>query len=285
MEKQVICPHCNKDSIVKRGSYQTAVKGKIQRFYCKKCDKKFIIRDGFYRMRNSPEKITLCIDLYFKGVSTRKVQEHLQTFYPRNSTWVSIYNWLIKYSNMVGSFTDTLKINTSKSIQVDEMEFFTKGKPTWFIDTIDPESKFMVSSSFFNRRGINEIKEVLNLAKSKDSNINHVTSDGFHAYKYSVKRTFYSNYRAFTHKIVTASKGEGFNHPIERLHNTIRERTKIMRGFHGSVESARALMKGIEINYNFNRKHQTINCCPYELVTDLRLDRNKWLDLINLSFE
>ena len=46
----------------------------------------------------------------------------------------------------------------------------------------------MVSSSFFKRKGINEIKEVLNLAKSKDSNINHVTSDGFHAYKYSVKR-------------------------------------------------------------------------------------------------
>ena len=56
-----------------------------------------------------------------------------------------------------------------------------------------------------------------------------------------------------------------------------------MRGFHGSVNSAKILMKGLEINYNFNRKHQTINCYPYELVSDLKFGRNKWLDLIRLS--
>jgi transposase-like protein len=71
---------------------------------------------------------------------------------------------------------------------------------------------------------------------------------------------------------------------IERLHNSIRERTKTFRGFHGSVESARSIMKGYEIFYNFIRKHQAINCCPYELATDLVLESpNKWLELIRLS--
>jgi hypothetical protein len=36
---------------------------------------------------------------------------------------------------------------------------------------------------------------------------------------------------------VVASKGEDFNLFIERLHNSIRERTKTIRGFHGSVKS------------------------------------------------
>lgn len=46
---------------------------------------------------------------------------------------------------------------------------------------------------------------------------------------------------------------------------TIRDRTKIMRGFHGSLESARAIMKGMEIYYNFVRKHQGIeNKTPQE---------------------
>ena len=31
-----------------------------------------------------------------------------------------------------------------------------------------------------------------------------------------------------------------------------------MRGFHGCLESAHAIMKGLEINYNFNRKHMSL---------------------------
>jgi len=62
------------------------------------------------------------------------------------------------------------------------------------------------------------------------------------------------------------------------LHNTIRERTKIISGFHGRIESAYAIMKGLEINYNFNRKHMTLrNKTPAEL------EKNKWLNSIKLS--
>lgn len=44
-------------------------------------------------------------------------------------------------------------------------------------------------------------------------------------------------------------------------------------------------MKGYEVFYNFITKHQTINCCPYELACpDLKLNSaNKWLELINLA--
>jgi len=81
-----------------------------------------------------------------------------------------------------------------------------------------------------------------------------------------------------------SEKDEVFNHPIERLHNSIRERTKVMRGFHGCMESASIIMKGYEIYYNFIRKHQEIGCCPYELaIPELELGKNKWLDLIKLS--
>lgn len=62
----------------------------------------------------------------------------------------------------------------------------------------------------------------------------------------------------------------------------IRERTKTMRGFK-AVWSAKRIMKGFEIYYNFCRKHTGIGCYPYELVTDIKLGKNKWLDLIKLS--
>lgn len=73
-------------------------------------------------MRNNLKKITLCLDLFFKGVSTRQIQEHLQQFYPHNSSWVTIYNWVIKYSKQISNFTDNIKINVGKELQIDEMK-------------------------------------------------------------------------------------------------------------------------------------------------------------------
>ena len=50
-----------------------------------------------------------------------------------------------------------------------------------------------------------------------------------------------------------------------------------------SLKSAKKIMKGFEIYYNFCRKHTGIGKYPYEVVTDLKLGKNKWLDLINQS--
>ena len=86
--------------------------------------------------------------------------------------------------------------------------------------------------------------------------------------------------------VVNASKGGGFNIWVERMHNTIRHKTKTFRGFHGSIESAYALMKGIEIYYNFIKKHEALKGrTPSELaIPDLQFQTpNKWLELIKLS--
>ena len=58
-----------------------------------------------------------------------------------------------------------------------------------------------------------------------------------------------------------------------------------MRGFHGGIERAYAIMKGLEINYNFNRKHMALgNKTPAQIaIPHLELGKNRWLDLIKLS--
>ncbi|MBS3085433.1 hypothetical protein J4225_01995 [Candidatus Pacearchaeota archaeon] len=54
-------------------------------------------------------------------------------------------------------------------------------------------------------------------------------------------------------------------------------------GFYSGMEFASVIIKGMEIYYNFIRKHQGINCCPYELaIPDLELGKNRWLDLIKM---
>jgi transposase-like protein len=236
-------------------------------------------------MRNSPHKITLCLDLFFRGITTRKIQEHLQAFYPKNASWVSIYLWVVKYSKLIANFTDKLKVKAGSEIQIDEIEFHRRKShkkkldvdKNWFIDSIDTTTRFIITSEYVKAREKEAIKKILKNIKVKAENdIKVITTDGLTAYTNIIKKTFgYNNkLRRYTiiHNVVNASQGEGFNYPIERLHNTIRHRTKTFRGFHGSIESAKAIMKGLEVYYNFITKHQAINCCPYELATGLKLN-------------
>jgi len=287
--KKVICPNCKSTNVIKWTKRKTQNRGIIQRYKCKDCGKYFTIDDGFFRMRNNPKKITCAIDLFYRGVSTRKVQEHFQAFYPHNSSNVTIYNWVVKYSKMISKFTDKIKINGGAEVQVDEMEYKTKGEKSWFIDSIDSKTRYMVASNFFKQRTTENINVVMKRAKYKtQGNVTTITTDGFHAYIKSVKKTFgYNNkiHQFNVHHNISIACIEGhFNIYIERLHNSIRERTKTFRGFHGSIESADSIMKGYEIFYNFIRKHQSINCCPYELATNLKLNNpNKWLGLIEAS--
>jgi len=75
--KKVLCPHCKSNVVVKQGFFKTQAHGKQQRYFCKNCNKKFILQTSFYRMRNHPKKITLCLDLFYKGISTKEIQQHL----------------------------------------------------------------------------------------------------------------------------------------------------------------------------------------------------------------
>jgi len=294
--KQILCPKCKSQNTIKWTKRKTQNRGLIQRYKCKSCSKTFTLDEGFFRMRNHPKKITCAIDLFYRGVSTRKVQEHFKAFYPHNSSNVSVYNWIVKYADMISKFTDKLKINSGKEIQMDEMEYHRREEykkkgvcKDWFIDSVDVETRFMVGAKYYKSRGKNEIREVLSKVKYKtEGYVTTITTDGLTTYENSVKKVYgYYNMKKglIIHNKVTASKGEGFNLFIERLHNSIRERTKTFRGFHGCIESADSIMKGYAIFYNFIRVHQSLGKCPYELaIPNLTLkSENKWLELIQIS--
>ena len=74
------------------------------------------------------------------------------------------------------------------------------------------------------------------------------------------------------------------NNVIERLHGTIRERNKVMRGL-GNNGSAPELLEGFKIYYNFIRPHMGLNGkTPTEAANlSLQLGENKWLSLIRTS--
>ena len=117
MKKEIICPKCKSKEIRKDGKRKTQNRGKIQRYKCKNCNKRFIT-DPFARMRNNPKKITCALDLFFRGLSTRGVQEHFKAFFPHNSDHSTILRWVRKYSLQIANYTDNLKLQTGSYMEV-----------------------------------------------------------------------------------------------------------------------------------------------------------------------
>ncbi len=290
MKKEIICEKCNGKNIKKDGIRETKNRSKVQRYKCKDCSHRFSIDNGFWKMKNHEDKITSCMNMYYAGMSLRKIQEHLQMFAPKNSHYSTIYRWIVKYANMISTLTDNIQIKSGKELMSDEMEYHRLGEQNWFVDVMDTETRFVVASDYMKSRTIDNLTKVLKKGKlATGEQIKIVTTDGLQGYERVLKKSFglkthWNHKSPIIHNVVIASE-RGFNHKIERLHNTIRDRTKIMRGFHGSLESARVIMKGMEIYYNFVRKHQGIDgkTPSEEAIPGLYLSTNKWLSLIKMS--
>ena len=99
LEENIHCEQCKSNDIIKFGSRKTK-QGKIQTYKCNKCGYRFTDNNGFKKRRNEPEKIALALDLYFRGLSIRKIAEHFQQAYNLKISHMTVYRWLVDYSKI-----------------------------------------------------------------------------------------------------------------------------------------------------------------------------------------
>lgn len=124
------CPSCGSTEIVKDG-WRRNKTGKVQRFLCKSCGYRFVNNIGFEKMKNKPKIITLVMDLYFKGVSYRKIVDHLRQFHGVKVSHVVIIKWVKKYVNLMKDYVDSFSPQTSGIWHTDEMAVKIKEGKKW----------------------------------------------------------------------------------------------------------------------------------------------------------
>jgi putative transposase len=69
------------------------------------------------------------------------------------------------------------------------------------------------------------------------------------------------------------------NNMVERLHGTIRQRNKVMRGL-DDIETAQTMMDGLRIYYNFIRPHGALNGKTPAQKANIETDKAEWMALI-----
>ena len=222
--ERLICAYCGSVDLIKNGVRNNKA-GKKIRYLCKSCNRTFIHEDGFKRVHYDPKVVTVALDLYFKGTSLRKIQDHMRQFYNLNLSHTTIHFWIRKYMELVDRYVSTLQPQTSMIWHADEMMVKAGGKYKWLWHVMDGETRFMLSNLVSEKRSIIEAKEVVKQAKETASQKPALfVTDGLFSYREAYRKELRDLHRNTTHVAGRSLKDTGNNNRIERLHGTVRER-------------------------------------------------------------
>lgn len=280
------CDRCGSADAVRDGKRHNKT-GATTRWLCKSCGRKFTGRDGFHKRRADPEKIALALDLYFRGLSLRKVAEHFRQVHNLKLSPMTIYRWVTHYSRLAASWMDKQQARTGQRWHMDETVVNVNGEPRYLWNVMDAETRFLLATHVSKNRSMTNTRVPLKKAKqATPDRPREVFTDGMNAYPWAVSREL-GNVGGQTgfenpHHRVPSIRAKESNNRIERLHGTEKERTKVMRAFDND-DGASAITEGFRAHYNLVRTHQTLGKTPAEAAGFETIRGFKWKAVIEAA--
>lgn len=232
-------------------------------------------------MRSDSKIIVTSLNLYYGGLSMRKVVEQIENIFGEQLSQSTIHYWVHKYANLVKDFVETLKPDLSGKYHHDETEIKVDGNGRYFWETIDEDTRFIVASLLTESRTSEDAIRVFRQALDKQRPLSFFT-DGSFAYDEAIRKVFFTRFKTNRIEWVrrVGIKARETNNIVERLHGTLKDRTRPMRGLKND-DSSQELLSGYVINYNFCRKHSQIKTTPAEMAGLKEV--NGWKQLIEKS--
>lgn len=249
------CKYCGSEKVVKDGK----VKGK-QVYKCKECGHRFYENTKFARMKADKNLIVTALNLYYDGLSLRKTQRNLEQIFGETFSQVTILNWIRKYSKLVKDFVVTLTPQLSGLWHEDETMLSCEGRNVWFWEMIDEDTKFLVASHVSGTRTLEDtiavFKQGLEQSKIRPR---AVFVDGSFVYETAFNKVFYTMRKDTRPELVqrVGIRARETNNIVERMHGTVKDRTRVMRGLK-AFESTKSILEGFTIHYNYVRPHQSL---------------------------
>lgn len=272
-----ICPRCISKVIHRDGTRLTST-GKRQRWLCNSCNKRFML-DPISRVKGNMEAITLAMDLYFKGLSYRSIQDTLRQFNGLRVNHVTIMRWIHKYMKILGDYLDKETPKVGNVWHGDEQAIFVKGKMHYVWNCLDSKTRFLLANDVSRTRNINAGTRLFKKAKKiANRKAKKIITDGWNGYKTIVSKEFYTYSNPKPHiRYVSLRQPTGNNNKLERYHSSFRQRDKTMRGFKRK-KGAKLYSQNYRTYYNFLRIHQKLRLTPAQKAgIDLPADWQKLL--------
>lgn len=252
---EVACKYCGSNTgILRFGTYKGT-----QRFWCKKCQRKFADNQAVPGMRTPTDQVGMALLDFYSGDSLNDIRTRLTQQFQNSPSDSSIYGWIIRFSKVAIDRTKNLQPKVGDVWLADETVLTIAGKNIWFWDVMDAKTRFLLASHMSASRSSHDAEALMrDAAKRAGKSPKTVLTDRLLAYVDGIERAFGSD--------TTHIQSQGFTvqpntNLIERLHGSIKDRTKVMRGLK-SIHSAYLFMDGWATHYNFIRLHDTLKQTP-----------------------
>jgi len=286
-EGKRLCPRCDSTSPFHvRNGVRDNKYGIAQVYKCTLCGLRFVDRPGFKKMRSNPQAIMASLDLYFKGVSLSNISAHLLDFYYVKVTPTSVYNWIRKYMTLIEEYTRHLHPAVSDRWHADETKVKVKKgqRHAYLWDLMDSETRFIIAKHLSFSRGSKEAGELLSEALAKaQKEPELLITDGLRSYGSAIdEKRERGLLKSMDHRSGVGLR-DGSNNPIERVHGTLKERTKTLRGL-GNITSGQVFTDGLVAYYNYIRPHSALSWgTPAESAGVGVNGPNRWRSLIEAA--
>jgi len=259
-EDALQCPRC---ASIRAMRYGRSCGKQVYR--CRDCGKKFREESLLKRAGYDAEVVVVTLDLYFKGLSLRKISDHLKQFNGVEVSFQTVHRWLDKYVKLLNAYVSTLTPQLSGKWHEDEMAVHVKGGGSmtgaqegqwkWLWNVMDKGTRFQLASEISQTKNeVNSMHAFLRAKEIAKAIPHEIVTDKAGSAPRGIERAFIHDKAKPKHTYITT--GEGTPHAnewAERLNNTVRERTKVQRGWKADDTPLR---EGQRLYYNFIREHQ-----------------------------
>lgn len=200
--------------------------------------------------------MTTTLDLYFKGVSLRKIADHLKQIYGLSIDHSTVYRWISKYTEIISEYVSTLEPNVGDIWHTDEMKVKFSGEWHWLWNVMDEKTRFHLVSVISHTRETKDARKSFRMSQEVAHKKPHtMVTDGLSSYKGAFKKELYDHHQSCQH-IADVALQESLNNVLERIHGSIREREKVTRGL---KRDDTPIIPMNQIYYNFIRPHQALS--------------------------
>ncbi len=255
---EIACKSCGSGNLVRFGSY----KG-VQRYRCVSCGSTFMGKNTLPHMKMPIEVVADAVSMFYEGLSLNAIRRQLiQTYdiYPSGS---NVYLWVVRFTKQAVKAGKGFTGKVGDTWVADETMLKIGGQKVWFWDCIDDRTRFLLSSHLTTGRFTRDAQILMErAARRANKTPKKVITDKLAAYIDGIERAF----GAYTKHV--QSKGfevQPNTNLIERFHSTLKARSRVMRGMQ-NMETARLILDGWLIHYNFFRPHEALgNRTPGEV--------------------
>lgn len=277
LKPKVVCKFCQSQNTRKYGTY----KG-VQNYYCNDCKTKFIGTNALSHGRVSPAFITNALNEFYSGMSFHEIEANIEHQTDNDISHTAVIKWINKFTSDAIQKTKGLHPNVGDTwiadetyIQTDVKTSDPKGVVFW--DIIDAKTRFLLASRITTTRNKRDAQALMELASKRAGKTPKVVvTDKLGAYIDGIELAFGSDTRHHQGSPFSVKHSTSL---IERFHNTLKDRTKVMRDLKDK-NTLKRFTDGWLVHYNFFRPNMALNNRPPAEASGIKYDYHDWADVV-----